>query len=75
MRPRSASLGALVALLAVVLGTPVAHAIVNQSDGTIIPVGAGLQSCLDKSPTFNAATNPAPGEGTTVTIVLGDRLV
>ncbi len=39
------------------------HATVTQSDGTIIPVGPSLQMCLDKSPTFNMATNPAPGEG------------
>ena len=52
------------ATLVVALIARPARSIVNQSDGTVIPVGSGLGSCLDKSGTFNASTNPAPGEGT-----------
>lgn len=51
------------ALVAYVLCTTDAHAIINQVDGTVVPVGGTMQACLDKSSVFNAATNPAPGEG------------
>ena len=51
------------ALVAYVLCTTDARAIINQVDGTVVPVGGNMQACLDKSSIFNAMSNPAPGEG------------
>jgi hypothetical protein len=64
MKARSVSVSLLL-LSSFLLAAPrPALGIVNQSDGTIIPRNGSLQTCLDKSPVYNAATNPAPGEGT-----------
>ena len=51
------------ALAAMIVACPdTAHAIINQVDGTIVPVSNRLQLCLDK-PSTASGTNPAPGDG------------
>lgn len=64
MTVRAASFCVFTGVITLLLATRPVHAIVNQSDGTIVPVGTSLQSCLDKSRTYDPVTNPAPGDGT-----------
>ncbi|MDP3273745.1 MAG: MopE-related protein [Deltaproteobacteria bacterium] len=51
-----------------------AWAIINQVDGTVVPVTNNLQSCLDKSSVMSAA-NPAPGEGPGVLNAIRDAAI
>jgi hypothetical protein len=64
MASRVVRLGSIASVLVALLFAWPAGVTINQSNGTIIPVGPGLQSCLDKPATYNASTNPAPAEGT-----------
>jgi hypothetical protein len=63
LRSVFASLLPIAAALVATLAMPrTAHAIINQVDGTIVPVTNRLQQCLDK-PSAASAANPAPGDG------------
>ncbi len=55
-------IAALTTLAALIAFARPAQAIINQVDGTVVPVGGNMQSCLDKSSVMSGA-NPAPGEG------------
>jgi hypothetical protein len=55
-----ATLASIAALGALLFAVP-AHAIINQVDGTIVPVTTRLQSCLDKSPTQMPVGGEGPG--------------
>ena len=61
---------ALVALLA---ASPAA-AIINQVDGTVVPVSNRIQLCLDKSSVVSAG-NPAPGEGPGILNAIRDAAI